>query len=455
MPVNPNMVAIQTVTVGAGGLASFTFSNIPQTYTDLVVKLSNRAGTGNYIFRLNSNSSAVYDNKTLRNADGAVDIYGSGTNATEFYFQAGTNSATQTASSFGNVEFCIPNYTSSNFKTVSFDGVGANNGTGIIQNLMAGVWRNTSAVTSITITGSGDVFGQYSTATLYGVTSAAVGAKATGGIITSDANYYYHTFLASGTFTPSSNLTGDYLVVAGGGGSGKDYSGGGGAGGLRCTVTATGGGGVLELPASFTNGTAYTITVGAGGAGGNTIPGNNGSNSSISGSGFTTITSTGGGYGATLTNSPGNGGSGGGAATTSASQNGGTGTANQGYAGGTGYGTTNFFRTGGGGGAGAVGGNGNSSNSIGISGNGGNGVATIISGTSTYYAGGGGGGGYTPYAVAAGTGGLGGGGNGTAVDAGIGTAGTANTGGGAGGSGGNNGFGASGGSGIVIIRYAK
>ena len=60
----------------------------------------------------------------------------------------------------------------------------------------------------------------------------------------------------------------NYLVVAGGGGGGSDVGGGGGAGGLRSTVTATGGGGTLETAASVTGGSSYTVTVGAGGAGG-------------------------------------------------------------------------------------------------------------------------------------------------------------------------------------------
>jgi len=42
MPTNPNMVAIQTVTVGSGGAANIEFTSIPQTYTDLVVVLSLR-----------------------------------------------------------------------------------------------------------------------------------------------------------------------------------------------------------------------------------------------------------------------------------------------------------------------------------------------------------------------------------------------------------------------------
>jgi hypothetical protein len=42
------------------------------------------------------------------------------------------------------------------------------------------------------------------------------------------------------------NFNVDYLVVAGGASGGSNKGAGGGAGGLRCTVTATGGGGSLE-----------------------------------------------------------------------------------------------------------------------------------------------------------------------------------------------------------------
>jgi hypothetical protein len=72
-------------------------------------------------------------------------------------------------------------------------------------------------------------------------------AKASGGTITTDGTYWYHTFTTSGTFVPYENLTADCLVIAGGGagaatdGNDTQGGGGGGAGGLRSTVTATGG----------------------------------------------------------------------------------------------------------------------------------------------------------------------------------------------------------------------
>ena len=54
----------------------------------------------------------------------------------------------------------------------------------------------------------------------------------------------------------STPYTVDYLVVAGGGGGGYDYAGGGGAGGY------------LASTLSVSSPTTYTVTIGAGGAGG-------------------------------------------------------------------------------------------------------------------------------------------------------------------------------------------
>ena len=68
----------------------------------------------------------------------------------------------------------------------------------------------------------------------------------------------------------------NFLVIAGGGGGGTGQgtymldtrSGGGGAGGLRSTIDYTGGLGTLETALSPSLSTNYTVTVGAGGAGG-------------------------------------------------------------------------------------------------------------------------------------------------------------------------------------------
>ena len=462
MPTNPNMVAIQTVTVGSGGAASIEFTSIPQTYTDLAIVLSartNRTSPGSAMndgALMTFNSSATsYSNRALEGNGASASSFTGATTSIDL-IQVTTDNVT--ASTFGNTLIYIPNYTSSNNKSVSIDYVTENNATTALAGFTAALWSNSAAITSIKFVPQvGTLFKQYSTATLYGVTSAAYGAKATGGIITSDANYYYHTFLASGTFTPTSNITADYLVVAGGGGGGAS---GGGAGGLRCTVGATGGGGSVESPLSLTASTAYTVTVGAGGAGstnGQSANGSDGNNSV-----FSSITSTGGGGGinggAPQLNNGRSGGSGSGGyaggdnSSIGSTATGGAGTTNQGYAGGSSAAKAiNTSSSGGGGGAGAVGGNAPSTDSAGA---GGNGVSTSISGISATYAGGGGGGTYVNGTAK--SGGTGGGGTGSTGNA-AGSSGTANTGGGGGGaySEAYKTAAYAGGSGIVIVRYSK
>ncbi|AYP28163.1 hypothetical protein vBLenPICBM1__50 [Lentibacter phage vB_LenP_ICBM1] len=81
---------------------------------------------------------------------------------------------------------------------------------------------------------------------------------ATGGTVTTDGNYKYHTFTSSGTFTITNGdaQTVEYLVVGGGGGGGDRHGGGGGAGGYLAGNIA------LAAPAT------WTVIVGGGGAGG-------------------------------------------------------------------------------------------------------------------------------------------------------------------------------------------
>jgi hypothetical protein len=205
----------------------------------------------------------------------------------------------------------------------------------------------------------------------------------------------------------------------------------------------SGGGTAAESSLTLTGGTAYDVTVGAGGAAVNLTGGNNGG-SSI----FSTITSLGGGFGGLYNGSayiaPGNGGSGGGGSLTSSLTRG-NGTLNQGYEGGYGDNSGPPYSTGGGGGAASPGQNSPGGNT---GATGGTGLeVNIIGGSGNYYAGGGGGAGETTGA----SGGIGGGGDGSGGTNG-GEDGAFNTGGGAGGWR-NYSTGFSGGSGVVILRY--
>ena len=190
----------------------------------------------------------------------------------------------------------------------------------------------------------------------------------------------------------------EYLVVAGGGGGGYAYGGGGGAGGYLTNFGST----KIVLATA----TAYTITVGAGGAGGiyssSTLP-TNGVNSVFSGgAGFT---SSGGGTGGNNgADDATGGGSGGGASRNNpnsgvgpspyAQAGGANGTpSSQGNIGGEAYyPTPNSYGwfSGGGGGAGGAGENGEDT-VYANGGAGGIGLQNNIDGNNYFYAGGGGG----------------------------------------------------------------
>jgi hypothetical protein len=154
--------------------SSITFSNIPQGYTDLKVVLSVRAsttsGNSNCFIYLNGVTGTSYSQRRL---------YGNGTNGSPLVSDTQTSypwidmintipNATYTANTFASAEIYIPNYTSSNYKSLSVDFVGENNATTSYQYFTAGLFSNTSAITSLVIDGT-DNFVQYSTATLYGI----------------------------------------------------------------------------------------------------------------------------------------------------------------------------------------------------------------------------------------------------------------------------------------------
>jgi hypothetical protein len=451
------MKLIEAKTVGDGGIASITFSAIPQTYTDLKILVSAKDNGSGDINNMNISFNGSASNLSYR----SLFTFGSGTssdNGANGFVGFTTQSGAGVTSNFNNMEINIINYTSAINKSMSTHGVTEKDGTSNVGlSFVATLWSDSAAITSVTLTPTTQSWVQNSTFYLYGISNTiASGVKAYGGYVTEDTNYFYHTFLGSGTFTPTQSLTADYLVVAGGGGG---SNGGGGAGGLRSTVGTTGGGASLETALSLTA-QAYTVTVGAGGAGQNagSLAGTNGSNSV-----FSTITSTaGGGAGAQVNSSEQNGkngGSGGGTGFGRPGPSGtvGTGASGQGYDGGQAYSDqATYTAGGGGGGAGAVGASVNSANGNGAAGGIGVSIPTFatptLTGISSYYAGGGGGGSAQSQNKLQGAGGLGGGGAGSQYNT---NSGTSNTGGGGGGRNDSVSNAGSGGSGIVIVRYAK
>ncbi len=444
---------ISTQTLSASA-ASVTFSGIPQTYTDLVLITSSASdlssGSEHILCRFNSDSGSNYSSTYLYGT-GSSALSGRNSNTTGAFI--GRHEQTELGTGITHIQ----NYanTTTNKTVISRGGLA-----GQITIAYVSTWRNTGAITSITLTPNGaSNFDSGSTFTLYGI--GAGSPKAFGGDqVTTDGTYWYHVYRSSGVFSPMQNLSCDYVVVAGGGGG---AAGGSGAGGFKTSIGGS--------PLSLTAGSNNTVTIGAGGAGANLSYQGSSGRTSGSNSVFATITSTGGGAAGGAYTGEGSGGgtsaqlaggSGGGASYSSGTANYGAGTSGEGNNGGQDLFDGTPYSSAGGGGAGAVGQNNQSSS---VAGNGGVGTYNAItngakvgelSSTNYYLAGGGGGAIYGKSGSGtAGSGGLGGGGAGSNGASGTttGVNGTANTGGGAGGSSADA-AGRQGGSGVVIVRYA-
>jgi hypothetical protein len=157
---------IATTTVGSGGASTIVFSSIPQTFTDLKVVFSGRRSNAAGSFYVSFNG--VTTNLSSRRLEGSGSGAASATDGS-FIFAYGINASSYTASVFGNAEIYVPNYTGSTYKSVSIDSVTENNATEAYSTLVAGLWSNTAAITSLTISLSSGSIDQYSSASLYGI----------------------------------------------------------------------------------------------------------------------------------------------------------------------------------------------------------------------------------------------------------------------------------------------
>jgi hypothetical protein len=161
---------IGSVTVGAGGASNISFTSIPSTYTDLLVRFSARTSS-------NYGSVFAQTDMSLNSTGYTADRVLFGTNGTAYSNTGGVGttygvtSNTATASTFGNSDIYVPNYAGSAQKVSSSDGVSESNSATSICSINVTRFNVTSAVTSLTITPTSSAGGwvQYSTAYLYGI----------------------------------------------------------------------------------------------------------------------------------------------------------------------------------------------------------------------------------------------------------------------------------------------
>lgn len=160
---------IAAYTVGSGGVPSVSFLNIPQTYTDLLIKTSCRlngvgAGTGN-IVTFNSSTSSY--SARLLFGDSSL-----GRSNTLTVGSIGTlNGTSETSNTFSVSDTYIDNYSSNKYKAFSSEWVSENNSgtTGAYIGATSLLWSNSSPITSITFTPEAGSYVQYTTFHLYGI----------------------------------------------------------------------------------------------------------------------------------------------------------------------------------------------------------------------------------------------------------------------------------------------
>jgi hypothetical protein len=170
------MKLIETKTL-VSAAASIEFTSIPQDGTDLVVVAllrSNRASpdtedSGKVEF---NNSSSNFSWRRLR-GDGSNANSGNGTDNLLFQNQ---NAGGTTANTFSSVQMYISNYTLTINKSFSVDSVNENNATLAWSSILAGLWSNTSAITSIKVLPNvGTQWVAGSTISLYKITKGSDG----------------------------------------------------------------------------------------------------------------------------------------------------------------------------------------------------------------------------------------------------------------------------------------
>jgi hypothetical protein len=155
--------------IASGGETSLSFLSIPQNFSDLKLVGSHRFSSGGQIgtsVKIAINGVTTNQTSRMLNGNGA-----SAASYTDTKIFASGNGSSSTNNTFGNNEFYFSNYTTSNNKSISINGISENNATTSYQEITAALWSSSAAITSITLTEYNGIytFAAYSSFYLYGI----------------------------------------------------------------------------------------------------------------------------------------------------------------------------------------------------------------------------------------------------------------------------------------------
>ena len=168
MAASSTYTPIATTTLGST-TSSYTFSSIPSTYTDLFLVISALYnGTDGYaIMQFNGDVISGFYSATVLSGNGTAAGSNRFTSINQIYLMNSGRGNT-TSPTIYNVNF--QNY--SNTTTYKTSLVRGSNFQSTETSASVGLWRNTSAINSITLSAPSSNFSAGTTLTLYGIAAA-------------------------------------------------------------------------------------------------------------------------------------------------------------------------------------------------------------------------------------------------------------------------------------------
>lgn len=150
--------------------ASVTFSNIPQTYTNLLVKWVTRGTVSQNAYYIYTALNGTAGSTTYGYSSGSAAV---GDRSTGYMYVVYTSAGYATTNTFGTGEFTIHNYTGSSAKPItSWSAPETNSATSQAAFWGAGLWNNAAAVTSVLVGASSGNLVAGSSVYLYGIKHA-------------------------------------------------------------------------------------------------------------------------------------------------------------------------------------------------------------------------------------------------------------------------------------------